>query len=262
MSKLVLHGPHGADKEFALDRERITIGRKAHNDIHLDASAVSGNHAVIITLGSDSFLEDLNSTNGTSVNQASVHRCVLQDGDEIKIAHYRLTFVSEPAAQSAPGKTISATPKSQIAPATGSPFTAVDAITLIPDLTELATPSAPSDTLQPVTLTPAGEAEPACESEPGSATLGTLRILAGPGTGQTLELVRPVTTLGKPGIQVAAITLRDGLYYLGLVEGDALPLVNGEESNELPIRLRHRDVISIAGVQLGFYLKNSSEKLP
>lgn len=262
MSKLVLHGPQGADKEFELDRERITIGRKTHNDIHLDASAVSGNHAVIITLGSDSFLEDLNSTNGTSVNQASVRRCVLQDGDEIKIAQYRFTFVSEPATQSASGKTISATPKSQIASAAGSPFAAVDAITLIPDLTELATPSTPSDTLQPVTLTPAGEAEPVSEPEPGSATLGTLRILAGPGTGQTLELSRPVTTLGKPGIQVAAITLRDGLYYLGLVEGDAIPLINGEESSELPIRLHHRDVISIAGVQLGFYLKSSPEKRP
>jgi len=61
MSKLVLHETNGTEREIALDRERITIGRKAHNDIHLDAPAVSGSHAVIITLGSDSFLEDMHS---------------------------------------------------------------------------------------------------------------------------------------------------------------------------------------------------------
>lgn len=262
MSKLVLHGPHGADKEFELDRERITIGRKAHSDIHLDASAVSGNHAVIITLGSDSFLEDLDSTNGTSVNQNSVHKCVLQDGDEIKIAHYRFTFVSEPAAQSAPGKTISATPISQVVPAAGHSSMALDADTLMPALTELAALSTPPDTFKPIHLTSPDAAEPDGEIEPGHDALGTLRILDGPGSGQTLELTRPVTALGKPGIQVAAITLRDGLYYLGVVEGDALPLINGNEINELPILLRHRDVISIAGVQLGFYLINRAEKLP
>lgn len=256
MSKLVLHGPHGADKEFALDRERITIGRKAHSDIHLDASAVSGNHAVIITLGSDSFLEDLDSTNGTRVNQVSVKKCVLHDGDEIKIAHFRLTFISAPEAQSAPGKTISATPRSQILSPAGHPATDVDAITLVPDLTELAAPSTPPDTLQPDILAPSVKTEPDDEIEPGDDTLGELRILAGPGSGQTLELSRPVTTLGKPGIQVAAITQRDGLYYLGLVEGDALPLINGNEINELPIRLKHQDVIILAGVQLGFYLKH------
>ena len=253
MSKLILHGTHGADREIALDQERISIGRKAHNDIHLDASAVSGDHAVIITLGSDSFLEDLHSTNGTYVNQNTVHKCVLQDGDEIKIANYKFTFISEPTAQSAPGKTISATPKSQIAPYTKHPehpTMAMDAITLMPELTELAASSAmPGETRHDTSNAAASEIAP------GDGTLGIIRILSGPGSGQVLALSKPITTLGKPGMQVVAITLRDGLYYLGVVEGEELPQVNGTEIKSLPYPLQQRDVITIAGIQLEFTLK-------
>jgi len=82
-----------------------------------------------------------------------------------------------------------------------------------------------------------------------------LSIALGPGAGQMLELSEPVTTLGKPGIQVAAITLRDGQYYLGLTEGTDLPLINGSEIKTLPCKLQHRDVITIAGTELVFSLK-------
>ena len=248
MSKLVLHGTHGDDQEIALDRERITIGRKAHNDIHLDASAVSGNHAVIITLGSDSFLEDMHSTNGTHVNQNIVHKCVLQDGDEIKIAHYRFTFISEPTVLSAPGKTISATLKSQIDPHTEHPTMAMEAITLAPKPTAMALSVMPRETLH-------NSGAAVSEIASGDGTLGVIRILSGPGSGQILELSKPVTTLGKPGIQVVAITLRDGLYYLGVVEGEELPQVNGSEIKALPYLLQRRDVINIAGIRLEFNLK-------
>lgn len=247
MSKLVLHGTGGADREIALDRERITIGRKAHNDIHLDGSAVSGDHAVIITLGADSFLEDLHSTNGTQVNQATVHKCVLQDGDEIKIASYRFTFVSEPTAQSAPGKTISATPRSQIPTRIEHHSALMDAVTVMPELTQLASSA-------PEALADSGNA-PAADIAPGDGTRGVIRILSGPGSGQALTLAKPVTTLGKPGIQVVAISLRDGVHYLGIVEGEELPQVNGSEIKTLPYRLQHRDVVNVAGIQLEFTLQ-------
>lgn len=247
MSKLVLHEENDGTREFPLDRERITLGRKAQNDIHLDGSAVSGIHAVIITLGSDSFLEDLNSTNGTRVNQKSVHKCVLHDGDEIKIAGYKFTFISEAVAQNSPGRTLSATPNPQPAPQTNQ--TALDAVTLMPELTELRTSTAMG--MSTVGGPGISHAEPAQEG----AVLGVIRILAGAGSGQILELVRPVTTLGKPGLQVAAITRREGRYYLGLVEGEALPLVNGAQLSALPYLLQHRDVIGIAGIQLEFTLK-------
>lgn len=245
MSKLVLHGTSGADREILLDRERITIGRKAHNDIHLDGAAVSGEHAVIITLGSDSFLEDLHSTNGTQVNQATVHKCVLRDGDEIGIASYRFTFVSEPAVQSAPGKTISATSKQWVDPRAAHPTTLMDAVTLMP---ESAAPDMPGESFRNTSNMADSRIAP------GDGTLGVIRILASPGANQRLELSKPVTTLGKPNIQVVAISLRDGRYCLGVVEGETLPLVNGSEVKELPYLLQPQDIINIAGIQLEFTL--------
>lgn len=247
MSKLVLQGERGSAKEFVLDRERITIGRKAHCDIHLDDSSVSGNHAVIITLGSDSFLEDLESTNGTQVNQKRIHKCVLQDGDEISIGQYTFTFISEVMELSAPGKTIAATPKAEIATSPHSPEPDED--TSIPRLPSINTVT-PLGTPSQIDIFSTNE-----DAQTGSGALGMLRITSGPGAGQELELSRPVTTLGKPGIQVAAITLRDGQYYIGLVEGTDLPLINGREINTLPCRLQPNDVISIAGVALEFSLK-------
>lgn len=247
MSKLILQGEHGPVREFALDRERITIGRKAHSDIHLDDSAVSGNHAVIITLGSDSFLEDLDSTNGTKVNQNTVHRCVLQDGDDIRIAHYAFTFISEVLEPSAPGKTIAATPRTDIIPPPHA--AALDEATITPDPTRL-------NSITPLGISTRGNTFDAGEgTQSGSGKLGVLKIISGPGAGQTLDLTRPVTTLGKPGIQVGAISLRDGQYYLGLVEGTELPLINGSEITTLPYQLRARDIISIAGIPLEFSLK-------
>ncbi len=247
MSKLVLRGERGPAKEFELDRERVTIGRKAHSDIHLDDSAVSGNHAVIITLGSDSFLEDLDSTNGIKVNQNSIRKCVLQDGDEIRIAHYTFTFVSEILEPSAPGKTIAATPITEIAPPPHA--TALDEATTMPCLPGHKPATGP-DTLPQRDAFENGET-----AQTGGSELGVLKITSGPGAGQTLELSRPVTTLGKPGIQVAAITLRDGQHYLGLVEGTELPLINGEEIKTLPCQLQPRDIINIAGIELEFSLK-------
>lgn len=249
MSKLVLQGDRGSAREFALDRERIAIGRKANSDIHLDDSAVSGNHAVIITLGSDSFLEDLESTNGTKVNQLKIHKCVLQDGDEISISRFTFTFISEVLTPSAPGKTISATPIPRASIAPRAHTTALDAATTMPE-------STPLDAEANIDKPPRSHViESTEEVQTGNRTLGVLKISSGPGAGQTLELSKPVTTLGKPGIQVAAITLRDGQYFLGLVEGTDLPLINGSEIKTLPCQLHTRDIINIADVELEFSLK-------
>jgi hypothetical protein len=112
------------------------------------------------------------------------------------------------------------------------------------------------NSITPLDISTRGDAfEDGEDIQTGKGTLGVLRIISGPGAGQMLELSRPVTTLGKPGIQVAAITLRDGQYYLGLVEGTDLPLINGSEIKTLPCQLRARDVISIAGIPLEFSLK-------
>ena len=88
MEGVVLH-------EYPLNKERITIGRKPHNDVVIDNLAVSGEHAVIVTILNDSFLEDMNSTNGVAVNGAVIKKHFLQSNDLIEIGKYKLKYIND-----------------------------------------------------------------------------------------------------------------------------------------------------------------------
>src|SRR6186713_1733593 len=97
MAKLILSMDGLVLKEIPLTKERTTIGRKPHNDIQIDNLAVSGEHAVIVTILNDSFLEDLGSTNGTVVNGNAIKKHFLQNNDVIELGKYKLKFVGEAA---------------------------------------------------------------------------------------------------------------------------------------------------------------------
>src|SRR5437588_4155608 len=97
MAKLILSMDGLVLKEIPLAKERTTIGRKPHNDIQIDNLAVSGEHAVIVTILNDSFLEDLGSTNGTVVNGNPIKKHFLQNNDVIELGKYKLKFVGEAA---------------------------------------------------------------------------------------------------------------------------------------------------------------------
>lgn len=74
MAKLILSMDGLVLKEIPLNKERLSIGRKPHNDIQIDNLAISGEHAVVVNILNDSFLEDMNSTNGTLVNGQPVKK--------------------------------------------------------------------------------------------------------------------------------------------------------------------------------------------
>ena len=95
MAKLILSLDGQLIKDFTLSKERTTIGRKPHNDIQIDNLAVSGEHAIIMTILNDSFLEDLGSTNGTLVNGQPVKKHFLQSGDTVEIGKYKLKYMNE-----------------------------------------------------------------------------------------------------------------------------------------------------------------------
>src|SRR5215218_3212042 len=97
MAKLILSMDGLVLKEIPLTKERTTIGRKPHNDIQIDNLAVSGEHAVIVTILNDSFLEDLGSTNGTVVNGNPVKKHFLQNNDVVELGKYKLKFVGDAA---------------------------------------------------------------------------------------------------------------------------------------------------------------------
>lgn len=103
MAKLVLHGKEGTEREVPLDKQRVTIGRHAENDVCLDDKATSTEHAAVITIGRNSYLQDLESTNGTLVNGAPVRRHTLKHGDVILIGLSHLSYLDEPVtAEAAP----------------------------------------------------------------------------------------------------------------------------------------------------------------
>ena len=92
MAKITLSIGDTVLREIVLSKERLTIGRRPHNDIVIDDLAISGEHAVIVTRNNDSFLEDLNSTNGTQVNGQPVRKHFLQDADVIELARFRAIY--------------------------------------------------------------------------------------------------------------------------------------------------------------------------
>src|SRR6266478_5486519 len=95
MAKLILSVDGQVLKEYQLSKERTLIGRKPHNDIQIDNLAVSGEHAAIITILNDSFIEDLGSTNGTMVNGKPVKKHFLQNNDVVEIGKHKLKYFND-----------------------------------------------------------------------------------------------------------------------------------------------------------------------
>ncbi len=95
MAKLLVMREGVIEQTVQLTKERMTVGRHKHNDIVLNHPAVSGEHALVTTILDDSFLEDLQSTNGTFVNGHRIGKHFLQNKDVIKMAKYHLEFVSD-----------------------------------------------------------------------------------------------------------------------------------------------------------------------
>ena len=238
MPKLILSMDGLVLKEIALDKERISIGRKASNDIQIDNLAISGQHAVITTILDDAFLEDQNSTNGTYVNGQPVKKCVLHNNDVIELGKYRLKYLAERMRQQTSGP--------DYVP------------TAVPTRAAQELPDVPASAHQTQQL-PAGMLVGE-ESEEGfdESHIGSVNVLTGPNAGRDLVLNKALTTLGKPGKQVAVITRRQHGYVIAHVEGDERPQVNGKAIDAAGHLLAQGDIIEIAGVRMAFALRRAS----
>ena len=283
MAKLILSMDGLVLKEIPLTKERTTIGRKPHNDIQIDNLAVSGEHAVIVTILNDCFLEDLGSTNGTLVNGNPVKKHFLQNNDVVELGKYRLKFVGEaPAAATAEKadfeKTMVLRPSAMRAAAdqakamgagaaeaaraaAAQQVAASAAAAGIADKEKSVTTTAPIPTVAaapapaapaPAAPAPAPAAAPAAKS---GHPLGAIQIMTGGNAGKELELGKPLTTLGKPGVQVAVLTRRPQGYFITHVEGANAPSVNGQAIGTAPHALKDHDLIELAGVKMEFFIK-------
>jgi pSer/pThr/pTyr-binding forkhead associated (FHA) protein len=260
MAKLILSMDGLVLKEIALTKERTTIGRKPHNDIQIDNLAVSGEHAVIVTILQDSFLEDLGSTNGTVVNGQPIKKHFLQNNDIIELGKYKLKYVNEAVAGQAKAadfeKTMVLRPGSMkaptAAPAASAPAGAAAPVAAAP-VAAAAGARNLSDTVagQSVTAAPVAPPKPAAAPQKNAA----LQLLSGANAGKELDLTKPLTTLGKPGVQVAVITRRPQGFFITHVEGASFPVVNGKTLDAQAHSLNDHDVIELAGVKMEFFLK-------
>ncbi len=251
-------------QEYALSKERITIGRKVHNDIVIDNLAVSGEHAAIVTIQNDSFLEDLNSTNGVMVNGATTKKHFLQNNDVIEIGKYKVKYVNDRPSQTtaadfertmvlrAPVKLAAVKPAMATTQAIPTLVTSEDAL----DATGKFNATGPlTGSLAKVAAQPVAGAGAPTGSAPSTQPPAVVQILNGPNAGRELELVKNLTTLGKPGVQVAVLARRPHGYFLTHVEGTTFPVVNGESLGEHLRQLNDHDIIELAGVKMEFYFK-------
>ncbi len=259
MAKLILSMDGLVLKEIQLTKERTTIGRKPHNDIQIDNLAVSGEHAVLVTILADSFLEDLGSTNGTMVNGQSVKKHFMQNNDVIEMGKYKLKYVADTAPAGAAKadfeKTMILRPGA-MRPAPAAPVAAAAGAS-VDSPAPIAASAAPlmakagetQRNAAPVAMPPSPAASVPAQK------IGMLRILSGAIAGRELELIKPLTTFGKPGVQVAVLTRRPQGYFVTHVEGANQPSVNGQSIGTAPHALKDHDLIELAGVKMEFFYK-------
>lgn len=233
MAKLILSMEGLVLKEITLNKERMTIGRKPHNDIQIDNLAISGEHAAIVTILNDSFLEDLDSTNGTLVNGQPVKKHFLRNNDVVELGKYRLKYINDPAI------------------AGGAPDFDKTMV-LRPGAAQPAPPARSHSDTHPGMEAPKFAATPAVAPAPQVAAI---QLLTGANAGKELELTKTLTTLGKPGIQVAVIAKRPHGYFITHVEGAQFPVLNGKVLDAQAHALADHDVIEIAGVKMEFFFK-------
>ncbi|TAM38421.1 MAG: FHA domain-containing protein [Burkholderiaceae bacterium] len=213
MPKLIVSIDGVVIKEFQLTKDRTTLGRRPYNDIVIDNLAVSGEHAVLQMTGNEIYLEDLNSTNGSYVNGKSIKKQLLHNNDTIEVGKYKIRFVNEVAGAPVGDRTSAAAPLAAARASAPAPMASFDA-----------------------------------GARPGAA----IKVLSGAAAGREVQLVKVITTIGKPGVAVAAITRRALGFVVAHVEGASVPTLNGIPVRGEPVMLKNGDVLELAGTRMQF----------
>ena len=246
MARLVLSLDGQVMAEYNMNKERYTIGRLPDNDIRIDNAAVSGHHSLIINILNDSFLEDLNSTNGTYVNGKLIKKHALQHGDVITVGHHQLRFVEDDEQQDDFEKTMVIQPSAR----------PVEKLRTIVGQSQVIDGEPAPPVAAATGAANASAARGRAIADGAALKKAKLQVLSGAFAGRELEITKALTTLGRPGVQVAAITRRGEGYYIVHVDSgkpDDFPLVNGSPIGSQATKLSDNDVIQLAGVKMGFF---------
>ncbi len=271
MGKIVLYLADGTTLDIRLARERITIGRRADNDVCLPYPAVSGEHAAIVTILSDSFLEDLGSTNGTLVNGKPIAKHFLRDRDQIDIGRQKLVYVADESVQLETGSHLIGRHDARVfgervEAARPTPSVVVPQAGSLEEAREAKSPASGTSTSEierfvaaelgaPSAGSLARAAPPAPEPPRAVAAerdrkVSALRVMTGPNSGRELILDKDETAVGRVGVQVAAVRRVDGAFRLVPLEGAVAPSVNGAPVPADGHPLKPGDSFEIAGVRI------------
>ncbi|MDO9199028.1 FHA domain-containing protein [Rhodoferax sp.] len=220
MPKMIVSIDGVVIKEVQLTKDRTTLGRRPYNDIVIDNLAVSGEHAVLQMVGSEVYLEDLNSTNGTYVNGKAAKKQLLQNGDSVEVGKYKIKFVNDVAGDGFEKTMMFKAGSAGLAPGSAAPS---------------GVPSGFGGL-----------------SGGADAVHAAIKVLSGAAAGREVPLTKVVTTIGKPGVAVAAITRRQRGFVVHHVEGAGNPALNGAPIGTEPVALKNGDLIELAGTQMQF----------
>lgn len=216
MPKMIVSIDGVVIKEVQLTKDRTSLGRRPYNDIVIDNLAVSGEHAVLQMLGNEVHLEDLNSTNGTYVNGKAVKKQLLLNNDTVEIGKYKIKYLNDVA------------------------DAGLERTMVIKSGSVSASPAAPA-------VPPAAAA-----AVVGPGVHAAIKVMSGAAAGRDVPLVKVVTTIGKPGVAVAAITKRPHGFVIAHVEGVNRPSLNGAPIGAEPVALKDGDLLELAGTQMKF----------
>lgn len=230
MGKLVVSLDGVVIKEVQITKDKTTLGRRPYNDIVIDNLAVSGEHAVLQMVGADVFIEDLNSTNGTYINGKAIKKQLLSHNDTVEIGKYKIKYLVDDSGEYE--KTMIMRPGSSAPPPYASQHPLASGR---PGASPYSSASGSLSGGAPATVVPA-----------------SIKVLNGAAAGREVTLTKVVTTVGKPGVQVASITKRPNGYAFAHVEGSHRPSVNGVPLVGDSVPLRNGDVIELAGTQMQF----------
>ncbi len=229
MGKLVVSLDGVVIKDVQITKDKTTLGRRPYNDIVIDNLAVSGEHAVLQMLGNDVFIEDLNSTNGTYINGKAIKKQMLAHNDTVEIGKYKIKYLVEEGNDYE--KTMIMRQGGGVGMGSGVPHTPYNQTSHMPSLPALGQQPAPAAAM---------------------ALAASIKVLSGAAAGKSVTLTKVVTTVGKPGVQVASITKRPNGYVLAHVEGALRPSINGVALVTDTAPLSNGDLIELAGTQMQF----------
>ena len=215
MPKLILTLDGAVIREYSIDKDSISIGRKHGNDIQLNDLTISGRHSLVTTVGDNVFIDDLGSTNGSLLNGARIAKSKLQHSDVIQVGNYQFTFFSNEEEDYEPTMFLRAE---------------IEDTKII-------------DTKQKPTV------------ENTAAKLGAVKVLTGPLKDKILELRKAFNTLGFNGSKMAIIARNTSNYTISAIKNEDsfnIAMVNGNDLSLDALELKDHDIIELANTKIEF----------